>query len=197
DVRLRGDSDLPDGRLRAGRPHRRSVSDVPVGLLHRADAARRDPGDLDSRRAREARGRRQGAAGRLSDRRTGVQRLGNARRGLRPGAGDRVPRRPGRSESGVRQTMILSEEEVRDAVQDALDSLPPEIASRLTNVAVLVEDAHPSGRLKGLFDPRGGLQRIIVYRQYHRSAEDVRQTVLHEIGHYFGADERTVRAWGL
>jgi predicted Zn-dependent protease with MMP-like domain len=97
----------------------------------------------------------------------------------------------------MRQTMILSEEEVREAVQEALDSLPPEIASRLTNVAVLVEDAHPSGRLKGLFDPRGGLQRIIIYRQYHRSAEDVRQTVLHEVGHYFGADEQTVRAWGL
>jgi predicted Zn-dependent protease with MMP-like domain len=97
----------------------------------------------------------------------------------------------------VRYALTLTEEEVREAVQDALDALPPEIASRLTNVAVLVEDSHPSGRLKGLFDPRGGLQRIIIYRQHHRSAEDVRQTVLHEVGHYFGADEQTVRGWGL
>jgi predicted Zn-dependent protease with MMP-like domain len=25
----------------------------------------------------------------------------------------------------------------------------------------------------------------------------VKRTVLHEIGHYFGADETTVRGWGL
>jgi predicted Zn-dependent protease with MMP-like domain len=91
----------------------------------------------------------------------------------------------------------LTDEEFRDAVTDALDSLPPDIAARLTNVAVLVEDSHPSGRLLGLFDPRGGLQRIIIYRQHHTSAESVRQTVLHEIGHYFGADEATVQGWGL
>jgi predicted Zn-dependent protease with MMP-like domain len=91
----------------------------------------------------------------------------------------------------------LTEDETREAVMDALDSLPPEIADRLDNVAVIVEDRHPSGRLLGLFDPRGGLQRIIIYRELHSSAEDVRRTVLHEVGHYFGADEATVRGWGL
>ena len=91
----------------------------------------------------------------------------------------------------------LTDEEFRDAVQDALDSLPDYIASRLDNVAVIVEDSHPSGRLLGLFDPRGGLQRIIIYRELHPNKEQVRQTVLHEVGHYFGADEATVRAWGL
>jgi predicted Zn-dependent protease with MMP-like domain len=93
--------------------------------------------------------------------------------------------------------MPMTDEELRDAVQDALDSLPPEISSNLSNVAVLVEDRHPSGRLLGLFDPRGGLQRIIIYREHHTNAESVRQTVLHEVGHYFGADEATVRGWGL
>jgi len=97
----------------------------------------------------------------------------------------------------MRGQMAMTDDEFRDAVQDALDSLPPEIAARLTNVAVLIEDRHPSGRLLGLFDPRGGLQRIIIYREHHRDAESVRQTVLHEIGHYFGADEATVRGWGL
>jgi predicted Zn-dependent protease with MMP-like domain len=91
----------------------------------------------------------------------------------------------------------MTDEEFQDAVRDALDSLPHEISAKLTNVAVLVEDRHPSGRLLGLFDPRGGLQRIIIYREHHRDAESVRQTVLHEIGHYFGADEATVRGWGL
>jgi len=91
----------------------------------------------------------------------------------------------------------LTDEEFEAAVQDALDSLPEGIASRLTNVAVIVEDRHPSGRLLGLFDPRGGLQRIIIYRELHPSAEQVKRTVLHEIGHYFGANEATVRGWGL
>ncbi len=93
--------------------------------------------------------------------------------------------------------MQMTDEEFRQAVQEALDSLPPEISSKLTNVAVIVEDRHPSGRLLGLFDPRGGLQRIIIYREHHTDAESVKQTVLHEIGHYFGADEATVRRWGL
>jgi predicted Zn-dependent protease with MMP-like domain len=97
----------------------------------------------------------------------------------------------------MRSAAPLTDEQFRQAVQDALDSLPPEIASQLTNVAVLVEDRHPSGRLLGLFDPRGGLQRIIIYREHHTDADSVRQTVLHEIGHYFGADEATVRGWGL
>jgi predicted Zn-dependent protease with MMP-like domain len=97
----------------------------------------------------------------------------------------------------VRPAPALTDDQFRDAVQDALDSLPPAIASQLTNVAVLVEDRHPSGRLLGLFDPRGGLQRIIIYREHHTSTESVRDTVLHEIGHYFGADEATVRGWGL
>jgi predicted Zn-dependent protease with MMP-like domain len=97
----------------------------------------------------------------------------------------------------VRRTPALTDEEFRDAVQDALDALPPDISSQLTNVAVLVEDRHPSGQLLGLFDPRGGLQRIIIYREHHTSRESVRDTVLHEIGHYFGADEATVRGWGL
>ena len=97
----------------------------------------------------------------------------------------------------MRREPALTDEEVRVAVQDALDSLPDGIASRLTNVAVIVEDSHPSGRLLGLFDPRGGLQRIIIYRELQPSADEVKRTVLHEVGHYFGADEATVRGWGL
>jgi predicted Zn-dependent protease with MMP-like domain len=90
----------------------------------------------------------------------------------------------------------LSEEECREAVQDALDSLPPEIASKLDNVAVIVEDRDPSERLLGLFDPRGGLQRIIIYRQLHSSTDQVKRTVLHEVGHYFGMNEQQIRELG-
>jgi predicted Zn-dependent protease with MMP-like domain len=97
----------------------------------------------------------------------------------------------------MRSRPALTDEQFREAVQDALDSLPDGIASKLNNVAVIVEDRHPSGRLLGLFDPRGGLQRIIIYRELHPDAEQVKRTVLHEVGHYFGADEATVRGWGL
>ena len=58
--------DLADGRLRAGRAHRRPARDVPVRLLHGADAAGGHPGGLDSLRAVR------GAAGGLPDRRPGV-----------------------------------------------------------------------------------------------------------------------------
>jgi len=91
----------------------------------------------------------------------------------------------------------LSDEEMIQAVQDALDSLPPEIGEELTNVAVLVEERHPDGDLFGIYDPTGGLQRIVIFRELHPSVEEVQKTVLHEIGHYFGADEPTVSGWGL
>jgi predicted Zn-dependent protease with MMP-like domain len=91
----------------------------------------------------------------------------------------------------------LSDEQMIEAVQEALDSLPPPIAEELTNVAVLVEDTHPSEDLMGIYDPTGGLQRIVIFRETHPSADEVKRTVLHEIGHYFGADENQVEAWGL
>ena len=91
----------------------------------------------------------------------------------------------------------LSDEEMIEAVQEALDSLPPEIGEKLTNVAVLVEERHPEEELFGIYDPTGGLQRIVIFRELHPSVEEVKKTVLHEIGHYFGADERQVGEWGL
>ena len=91
----------------------------------------------------------------------------------------------------------LSDEETIDAVQEALDALPPEIGSKLTNVAILVEDSHPDRNLMGIYDPTGGLQRIVIFRDTHPSVDEVKRTVLHEIGHYFGADEERVQGWGL
>lgn len=93
-------------------------------------------------------------------------------------------------------------------VRNALDGLPPHIAAALRNVAVVVEEQNPDDPdLYGLFDgvplpERGddaGLlpNRIAVYR--HPLVEDfpdaaelereIRVTVLHELGHYFGLDE--------
>jgi predicted Zn-dependent protease with MMP-like domain len=95
-----------------------------------------------------------------------------------------------------------------DHVVAALDSLPAEIASALRNIAVVVEDENPDDPdLYGLFEgialidggPEAGLLpgRIAIYRlpleeDYPDPRElerEIRITVLHEIGHYFGLDE--------
>jgi predicted Zn-dependent protease with MMP-like domain len=90
-----------------------------------------------------------------------------------------------------------SEEQTRAAVQDALDELPPDLAGRLENVAVVVEESHPSGRLLGLFEHNMEMSKITIYRSLHTDTEDVKRTVFHEIGHYFGMDEQHVRGLGL
>jgi predicted Zn-dependent protease with MMP-like domain len=89
----------------------------------------------------------------------------------------------------------LSDEQTREAVQAALDSLPDWIADELGEVAVIVEDRHPEG-LMGIYDPSGGLQRIVVFRDANPSAEEVRRTVLHEIGHHLGIGEDRIEELG-
>jgi predicted Zn-dependent protease with MMP-like domain len=95
-----------------------------------------------------------------------------------------------------------------DHVRAALDALPADIAAALRNVAVVVEDEHPDDPdLFGLYegvpltergDEAGSLpDRIAIYRkpleeefQDPRELErEIRITVLHELGHYFGLDE--------
>jgi predicted Zn-dependent protease with MMP-like domain len=95
-----------------------------------------------------------------------------------------------------------------DHVRAALDSLPPHIAAALKNVAVVVEDENrEDSDLFGLYegvplpergDMAGSLpDRIAIYRlplqeEFPDPAEleeEIRITVLHELGHYFGLDE--------
>ncbi len=99
-------------------------------------------------------------------------------------------------------------------VQDALDTLPPDLARLMDNVALVIEDEPPPGEpLLGLYHgvpltrrttSYGGVlpDRISIYRgplerHYgHDSTElhaQVRRTVLHEIAHHFGiSDQRLV-----
>jgi predicted Zn-dependent protease with MMP-like domain len=95
-----------------------------------------------------------------------------------------------------------------DHVRSALDGLPAEIAAALRNVAVVVEDENPEDPdLFGLYegvplpergDEAGALpDRIAIYRkpleeEFPDRVElerEIRITVLHELGHYFGLDE--------
>jgi len=84
-------------------------------------------------------------------------------------------------------------------VRAALDSLPPQIARALENIAVVVEDENPEEPdLLGLFQEEPYMPaKISIYRRPleesfrdPRELEDeIRITVLHELGHYFGIDE--------
>ena len=82
----------------------------------------------------------------------------------------------------------MSEAETRAAATAALDSLPRWVRDQLGEVAVIVEDAHPDG-LMGIYDPTGGLQRIVVFRDANPDSDEVRKTVLHEVGHFLGLGE--------
>jgi len=95
-----------------------------------------------------------------------------------------------------------------EIVGAALDELPPALADGLRNVAVVVEDEHADEPdLYGLFEgvplTEGGPgpgdlpNRIAIYRRPLEEdfsdpdelREEIRVTVLHELGHYFGLDE--------
>jgi len=117
----------------------------------------------------------------------------------------------------------VSEERFEAMVADALDSIPDELADQLENVAVMIEDRPTAaqldgrpGTLLGLYEgvdlthrsPLGytGVMpdRITIFRgplcAMARDEEDlarqVRVTVLHEVGHYFGMSEDRLHELG-
>jgi predicted Zn-dependent protease with MMP-like domain len=105
-------------------------------------------------------------------------------------------------------------ERFEELVGDALDGLPVEIAALLDNVVVLVDDGHLGGPL-GLYEgvPRtargqyGFMEmpdRVTIFRlPLCRMARDedhlvreVRITVVHELGHHLGIDDRRLHELG-
>src|SRR5690348_5109674 len=98
--------------------------------------------------------------------------------------------------------------------QDALDSLPPDLRARMSNVEIVIEDEPPAGQpLLGLYQGvpltrrtssyAGALpDKITIYqgpleRLYGADLEllvrQVKRVVLHEVAHHFGiSDERLV-----
>lgn len=109
----------------------------------------------------------------------------------------------------------VSDEAFEALVADALDSIPEELGEEMDNVAVVVEDwptpeqLAEHGRLLGLYEgiditQRGPLDyagvmpdRITIFKgplcemahDLEDLAEQVRVTVLHEVGHYFGISD--------
>jgi predicted Zn-dependent protease with MMP-like domain len=102
-------------------------------------------------------------------------------------------------------------------VRNALDSLPDRIAAALENVAVVIEDENPEDPdLFGLYSgtplpertslSAGGLpDKISIYRfpledEFGHDPvlleREIRITVLHELGHYFGIEEDRIADLG-
>jgi len=103
-------------------------------------------------------------------------------------------------------------------VDQALDGIPDEIAALVRNVVVLVEDEPPENEpddLLGLYDgialterdssAAGQLpDRIFVFRgplldfveSEEELVDEVRITVVHEVAHHFGIDDRRLHELG-
>jgi predicted Zn-dependent protease with MMP-like domain len=100
-----------------------------------------------------------------------------------------------------------------EQVEAALADLPPEFARALETVAVVIEEQNPDepdlfGWYDGLGpgrDHAGALpDRIVIYRRPLERAfsdpeelrREIRVTVLHEVGHFFGLDEDQIDELG-
>ena len=116
----------------------------------------------------------------------------------------------------------ISRQDFEDAVDDALDALPEEIAAAIAeaNVAILVHEEPPAntdphllglyvgtpldqrGVFDGMHEPdhilifRGPLQRFA--RSREELVEEITVTVVHELGHLFGISEQRLHelGWG-
>lgn len=109
----------------------------------------------------------------------------------------------------------IESERFEAMVADALDGLPPELGKLMSNVAVTVEhDGGPTGLL-GLYQGIPLTRRTTTYAGvlpdritiYHRAicaicrseaevVEQVRRTVVHEVGHHFGIRDARLRQLG-
>jgi predicted Zn-dependent protease with MMP-like domain len=115
----------------------------------------------------------------------------------------------------------VERERFAKVVEEVIDSLPKEFRVRIENVAVLIEDlppnqpSHRSGQRrlilglfhgvpatkKSFFDLRTGPDYIVLYQKNIEAVcsseaeirEQIRRTVIHEFGHYFGMNEDQLR----
>jgi predicted Zn-dependent protease with MMP-like domain len=111
--------------------------------------------------------------------------------------------------------IVVDPDDFEQMVATAVDSLPPQFAELMKNIAVLVEDGPGPRGLLGLYQGipltsrttnyAGVLpDRITIYRRAicaicdteAEVVEQVRRTVIHEVGHYFGISDERLRELG-
>ncbi len=105
-------------------------------------------------------------------------------------------------------------------VKEAVDGLPTELKSALKNIDIVIEERTPSSVLRemgpvlGLYEgtplPERELgetylpDKISIFRQEilglgltgSELVDEIRTTVLHELGHYFGLEDDAMHEWG-
>jgi predicted Zn-dependent protease with MMP-like domain len=113
----------------------------------------------------------------------------------------------------------MERERFVDLVEQVLETLPQLFRERINNLAVLFEE-RPPGEIarsreglvlgiyqgvpatqKSVFDMSYGPDRIVLYQKNIEAVcsseaeirHEVRQTVLHELGHYFGMNEEQLK----
>src|SRR5487761_168785 len=98
--------------------------------------------------------------------------------------------------------MRVSMQEFEAAAQAAIDSIPQEFLDYLLNTVFVIEESSPEG-LMGLYEGATALsglgmpERITLYKRSHEKVagsidelvEEVRRTIMHEVGHHFGMEE--------
>jgi predicted Zn-dependent protease with MMP-like domain len=116
----------------------------------------------------------------------------------------------------------MEREEFVKVAEETLDSLPEEFRSRIKNVAILVEDFPANQRppkpgqrrrlllgifhgvpatQKSVFDLSVGPAHIVLYQRNIEAVcsseaevrRQIRQTLIHELGHYFGMTEEQLK----
>jgi predicted Zn-dependent protease with MMP-like domain len=127
---------------------------------------------------------------------------------------------PAKRQIGVRQdrgVLDMSAEEFDQVVGEALDGVPQQLTRLMDNVALFVEDEPPPQNpdLLGWYEgtpltERGSFyagvlpDRIVVFRlpllrmcrSRDQLVDEVRITVVHEIAHHFGIDDKRLHELG-
>jgi len=116
----------------------------------------------------------------------------------------------------------MKREDFVKVAEETLDSLPEEFRSRIQNVAILVEDFPPNQSLprpgqrrrlllgifhgvpttkRSVFNLSTGPDYIVLYQKNIEAVcsnetevrQQIRQTLIHELGHYFGMTEEQLK----
>jgi predicted Zn-dependent protease with MMP-like domain len=99
--------------------------------------------------------------------------------------------------------MKVTMDRFQEAVEAAIDSIPEPFQPYLENTQFVIEKRSDQGLL-GLYEGATALEagewlpeRVTIYKEEHEAqagsweelVEEVRRTILHEVGHHFGMDE--------